>query len=668
MNTKSTRTKTPIVRWLAGASPRSAAGIIKEAIERAWTGSATQASQPDAHWHMEWWTGMGSCGSGSVADMSQIEAGIFDPWINCDDLDLGSMLHQANVSNSSSSGTSSESSPVSAQTANTNQTQSVATGGSPASQSDNGSEQQTIGGATGQLQNYNFACQNNTDSSVLSQVSQQQLQQQQHHHQQQQQQQQHQQNLSPTARNVKQNFFNIISSASRSSNHHHHHPHLNNHNQQLQLHHQHHHQHQQQQHHHQQYHQHQHQQVSISVSNNHAPPPQTSISSSQCSSSVSSVDSSPLNNQVNGYLCSPTSSSPILIPANAVATVGHSLLMKDSSEDSKQILHQQALHHNHHHNYHQQQHQQQQQLQNSNNQQRSQITNNNSVSCGDGDDISDSKSNLECLLHLANGHPDQNRPIVQYEFALNNSHIDNNSHLLFTCPPQSSQSTAISTTSNATTPTTTATTKNSSMSNVTSSSPSNERQQQHPTGQIVGQKSKGYSAVGCSSAKPSSTTTSTTNTKSSSTTTSNSSSGGNKQVVGQKVRRCRHITDYVLADEEKRLLIKEGYTDFPMTCQSRPLSKTEERILRKIRRKIRNKKSAQCSRQRKKEYVEDLERKYAAIVRENEELRQVLDRLQEQRTIVQQTESGIPTITLDWKDLLLTPTTKQMNSSNVYNI
>lgn len=109
-------------------------------------------------------------------------------------------------------------------------------------------------------------------------------------------------------------------------------------------------------------------------------------------------------------------------------------------------------------------------------------------------------------------------------------------------------------------------------------------------------------------------------------------------VQQNKVRRCRHITDYVLADEEKRLLIKEGYTDFPMTCQARPLSKSEERILRKIRRKIRNKKSAQCSRQRKKEYVEDLERKYTAVIRENEELKQVLEKIQRQQQQQQQHE------------------------------
>lgn len=100
----------------------------------------------------------------------------------------------------------------------------------------------------------------------------------------------------------------------------------------------------------------------------------------------------------------------------------------------------------------------------------------------------------------------------------------------------------------------------------------------------------------------------------------------------------------MLAEEEKRLLIKEGYTDFPMTCQARPLSKTEERILRKIRRKIRNKKSAQCSRQRKKEYVEDLERKYAAVTRENEELKQILDKMQQNQFNQQSDDTSAMTL------------------------
>lgn len=582
---------------------------------------------------------MGPCGSGSVADMSQIEAGIFDPWINCDDLDLGTILHQANISNSSSSAgsaTSSHSSPISAQSllsnhANNNisQAQSITDQGeSSASKSDNGRSEIQMIDNHGHLQNYGFVCNtNNTNSVSLNPL----------HNQQQQQQQlqlQHQQQLSSAANSVdSKNFFNIISSAAANaiSSHHHH----QNHHAHLQQH-QHHHHHQQQQ-----QHQHQHQQVST---NNHShAPTQTSISSSQCSSTVSSVESSPLNNPINSYLSSPTSSSPILITTNATAA-GHSLLMIDS-EENKQILHQQTLDqhlHDHHNGSGYQQQQQQQQSHNSNNHQRSQqTTNESSTTC---DISSDSKSNLESLLHLANGHCEQNRPVVHYEFALN-SHNDNNSHLLFACPSQSSSTTAISTNTTSSSNTTSNNSNNSSASRVTSSSPLNN--QHHRQSSLV-LKSKAHPVIG-GPAKPSSTTASLP------TSNCNPNNTSSNQIAGQKVRRCRHITDYVLADEEKRLLIKEGYNDFPMTCQSRPLTKTEERILRKIRRKIRNKKSAQCSRQRKKEYVEDLERKYAAIVRENEELKQILDRIQEQRTLVQQTDIGTSNITLDWKDLFITP-------------
>ncbi|NXM53044.1 CREB3 protein, partial [Illadopsis cleaveri] len=82
----------------------------------------------------------------------------------------------------------------------------------------------------------------------------------------------------------------------------------------------------------------------------------------------------------------------------------------------------------------------------------------------------------------------------------------------------------------------------------------------------------------------------------------------------------------VLTEEEKQLLEKEGVT-LPACL---PLTKAEERVLRKVRRKIRNKQAAQDSRRRRKIYVDGLENRVAACTAENHELEKKVQQLQKQ--------------------------------------
>ncbi|ETE59067.1 hypothetical protein L345_15205, partial [Ophiophagus hannah] len=64
---------------------------------------------------------------------------------------------------------------------------------------------------------------------------------------------------------------------------------------------------------------------------------------------------------------------------------------------------------------------------------------------------------------------------------------------------------------------------------------------------------------------------------------------------------------------------------------SAPSLQAEERILKKIRRKIRNKQSAQDSRRRKKEYLNGLESRVAACSAQNQDLKRKVQQLEKHK-------------------------------------
>ncbi|KAL4228101.1 cAMP response element binding [Mactra antiquata] len=88
-----------------------------------------------------------------------------------------------------------------------------------------------------------------------------------------------------------------------------------------------------------------------------------------------------------------------------------------------------------------------------------------------------------------------------------------------------------------------------------------------------------------------------------------------------------------LTDEEKDLLSKEGVT-LPTDM---PLTKEEERVLKAVRRKIRNKVSAKESRKRKMDYVDGLEKRVKKCTQENQSLHKKVENLEKQNvTLINQ--------------------------------
>merc|ERR1712045_504339 len=82
----------------------------------------------------------------------------------------------------------------------------------------------------------------------------------------------------------------------------------------------------------------------------------------------------------------------------------------------------------------------------------------------------------------------------------------------------------------------------------------------------------------------------------------------------------------ILTEEEKKTLISEGY---PIPSKL-PLTKAEEKSLKKIRRKIKNKISAQESRRKKKEFVDTLEQRVNMASAEVESYKKRCEVLQKQ--------------------------------------
>ncbi|XP_032091881.1 cyclic AMP-responsive element-binding protein 3-like protein 3 [Thamnophis elegans] len=101
--------------------------------------------------------------------------------------------------------------------------------------------------------------------------------------------------------------------------------------------------------------------------------------------------------------------------------------------------------------------------------------------------------------------------------------------------------------------------------------------------------------------------------------------------------------ELVLTEDEKKLLTKEGV----MLPTQLPLTKYEERVLKKIRRKIRNKQSAQESRKKRKEYIDGLESRMSACTAHNQELQRKVVHLEKQNSSLLQQLKKLQSIVMN---------------------
>lgn len=86
-----------------------------------------------------------------------------------------------------------------------------------------------------------------------------------------------------------------------------------------------------------------------------------------------------------------------------------------------------------------------------------------------------------------------------------------------------------------------------------------------------------------------------------------------------------------ITEEEMRLLAQEGH-DADDYVNSKELTTRQEKELKKVRRKIRNKRSAHESRKRRKEFMDNLQENYTSITEENKQLQSRVKELESQNS------------------------------------